>query len=113
MRQAYHLILDKAREFKARHSNIVVNVGAIDILRLGNLVHIQAEYAALVKAIIAIGCFPILTTIPNIIVSPNNPNMKVIRQMVMLLNRFIEDLLGDEHHVVDLYSCLNSSDYHQ
>lgn len=113
MRQAYHLILDRQNEFKVRHPNIIVNVGAIDILLRRNLIDIQADYARLIKAIITIGCFPILTTIPNIVVSENNPNKKIIRQMVLLFNRFIDDLIDDGHHFVDLYSCLNSSDYHQ
>lgn len=113
VRDAYYLVLNRQNEFKARHPNIIVNVGAIDILLLRNLIDIQTEYARLVKAIITIGCFPILTTIPNIIVSPNNPNKKIIRQMVLLLNRFIDDLIDDGHHFVDLYSCLNTADYHQ
>lgn len=112
VRQAFHLILDRQNEFRARHSKIIVNVGAIDILLLRNLIDIQAEYARLIQAITAIGCVPILTTIPNIVVSPNNPSKKIIRQMVLLFNRFIDDLVANGHHFVDLYSPLNSSDYH-
>lgn len=113
MRAAYYLILDRQNEFKARHPKIVVNVGAIDILLLRNLTDIQAEYARLVQAITTIGCVPILTSIPNIVVSPNNPNKKIIRQMVLLLNRFIDDLVANGHHFLDLYPHLDSSDYHQ
>lgn len=111
IRQAYHMILDKRNEFKARYPRIVVNVGAIDILLLKNLIDIQFEYARLVKGIVSIGCVPILTTIPDLRVSPNNPNQKIIRQMVLLFNRFLEDLYVDGYHLIDLYSCLDGSDY--
>lgn len=106
------MILDKQNEFKTMNPNIVVNIGAIDILLLRNLIDIQAEYARLAKAIVTIGCFPILTTIPEIIVSPNNPNKKIIKQMVLLFNRFMGDLQENGYQVIDLYSRMNSSDYH-
>lgn len=106
------MILDKQSEFKARYPNIVVNVGAIDILLNRNLIDIQADYARLVKAIVTIGCLPILTTIPDLQVSKSNPNKKVIKQMVLLFNRFMEDLYLDGYHLIDLYTRLDSSDFH-
>lgn len=88
-------------------------MGAIDILLERNLIDIQTDYARLVKAIVTIGCYPILTTIPNILVSPSNPNGKIIRQMVLLFNRFVTDLYEDGYDLIDLYSCLKNSDYYQ
>lgn len=86
------MILDKQNEFIANSPNIVVNVGAIDILLDRNLIDIQTEYARLVKAIVTIGCRPILTTVPELIVTEKNPNKKIIRQMLLLFNRFVSTL---------------------
>lgn len=113
IRQAYHKVLDKQNDFVVNYPNIIVNVGAIDILLERNLIDIQTEYARLVKAIGTIQCKPILTTIPDILVSPNNPNKKIIRQMVLLFNRFVGDLHDDGYPLIDLYSLLDNTDYHQ
>ena len=107
------MILDKQNKFKACYPNIVVNVGAIDILLVRDISDIKTEYIRLVKAIVTIGCFPILTTIPELLVSPNNPNKKIIKQMVLLFNRFVADLCDDKYGSIDLYACLNDSDYHK
>lgn len=113
IRDAYYLILDHQNEFIAKHPNIVVNVGAIDILQDRNLIDIQTDYARLVRAIITIGCRPILTTIPNLQLSPNNTSKKVILQMVLLFNRFVVDMSEDGHTVIDFHSYLLDEDYHQ
>lgn len=113
IRQAYYVILDKQRDFFTKHRNVIVNVGAIDILLDRNLIDIQAEFARLIKAITTIGCHPILTTIPNLLVSANNPNAKIIRQTVLLFNRFVHDLHDDGYPLIDFYSCLQPADYHQ
>lgn len=106
------MVLDKQNDFVANYPNIIVNVGAIDILLERNLIDIQTEYARLVKAIVTIGCQPILTTIPDILVSPNNLNKKITRQMVLLFNRFVADLCENGYHLIDLYAYLKSTDYH-
>lgn len=112
IRQAYHMILDKQNEFVTKCPHIVVNVGAIDILLDRNLIDIQTDYARLVKAILTIGCRPILTTIPDLLISPNNPNKKIVRQTLLLFNRFVVDLHDDGHPLIDFHSYLLDSDYH-
>lgn len=106
VRHAYNLILDEQNHFTSKYRYIIINVGAIDILQGEELVNIQVSYARLVKAIDMIGCQPIITTIPDLRVSPNNPNKKIIRQTLLLLNRFLVETYGDGYPVIDLYSAL-------
>lgn len=106
MREAYHLILDKQSYFAQKYQYLIINVGAIDILLGEELTDIQASYARLVKAIDMIGCQPIITTIPDLHVSGNNPNGKIIRQTLLLLNRFLTITYGDRYPIIDLYSSL-------
>lgn len=110
MREAYYIILDKQSQFRANYPNIVVNVGAIDILQERNLTDIQAEYARLVKAITTIGCNAILTTIPTLQIS-HHPNEKVLRQMVLLFNRFVADLSDNGYQMI-YFPSLKECDYH-
>lgn len=110
LRDALHLVLDKTSHFKSKYRYVLVNVGAIDILLEEELIDIEVMYARLVKAIDFVGCKPIITTLPDILVSPNNPNQKIIRQMLLLFNRFLVETFGDSFPVIDLYSSLPKFD---
>lgn len=104
------MVLDKTSHFESKYRYVLVNVGAIDILLETDIIDIQVAYARLVKAIDCVGCRPIITTLPDILVSPNNPNKKIIRQMLLLLNRFLVETFGDSFPVIDLYSSLPKLD---
>lgn len=105
-RNAYELVLDKQCHFANNYKYVIINVGAIDILLERDIIDIEAEYARLVKAIDMIGCKPVITTIPELRISENNPNKKTIQQTVLLFNRFLMDSFGDGYPVIDLYSSL-------
>lgn len=81
-----------------------MNVGAIDILLQRDLIDICAQFARLINAIVTIGLKPIITTIPFLCTNVNDPNNKIIYQILLLFNRFVLSTYGDGYPVIDLYS---------
>lgn len=105
VRDAYHLILDKQNRFRSKYRYLIVNVGAIDILLERDFVDIIAEYSRLIRAILTIGLKPIVTTIPNMLMSVNNKNSKTIYQTLLLFNQFLMNTFRDGYSLLDLHSC--------
>lgn len=100
------MILDKQCDLKSKYQYLIINVGAIDILLERDLIDIEAEYARLIKAVVTIGLRPIITTIPKLYTNHNNPNAKIIYQILLLFNNFLMSTFSDAYPVIDLYSSL-------
>lgn len=96
------MVLDKQQVFRERYKYVLINLGAIDILLGRDITDIQAEYARLIKAIELIGLKPIITTLPPIRVSPQNPNAKQVYQMLLLFNSFLLNIYNDRYMIVDI-----------
>lgn len=88
--------------FKSRYKYVLINLGAVDILLGRDLIDIKAEFARLIKAIEMIGLKPIITTLPPIRVSENNPNVKQTYQMLLLFNDFLMSHYHERHILIDL-----------
>lgn len=98
--------MDKQDQLCSEYDYLIVNIGAIDILLERELIEIEAEFANLIQIIFKVGLQPIVTTIPHVIVK-NHPDEKIIRQTLMLFNKFLMNTYGNgTYHFIDLYASL-------
>lgn len=87
--------MDKQDQLCSEYDYLIVNIGAIDILLERELIEIEAEFANLIQIIFKVGLQPIVTTIPHVIVK-NHPDEKIIRQTLMLFNKFLMNNGGQQ-----------------